>query len=98
MAGSYKHVVTDDGNLRSNESVARMLETGGDVFEAVEEMYGMIWFLAHQSVAAHVAPDQLRSLQFSREAMKDVVRCARANYEEGLKMAREANRRPDGEL
>jgi hypothetical protein len=38
MAGSYKHVVTDDGNLGSNHFVVDMLETGGDVFEAIEEM------------------------------------------------------------
>jgi hydrogenase maturation factor len=38
MAGSYNHVVTDSGNLRSPEMVNRMLENGGDVFEAVEEM------------------------------------------------------------
>jgi hypothetical protein len=44
MAGSYLHVVGDDGALLSNERVNGMLENGGDVFEAVEEMYGMIWF------------------------------------------------------
>jgi hypothetical protein len=27
--------------------MAGMLENGGDVWEAIEEMYGMIWFLAH---------------------------------------------------
>src|SRR4051794_19315315 len=73
MAGSYNHVVTDDGNLRSNERVLQSLENGGDVCEAVEEMYGMIWFLAHQSVAAHVPPHLLKSFEFSRESMKDVV-------------------------
>lgn len=46
MAGSYNHCVEDDGRLSSNRNVAGMLENGGDVYEAVLEMYGMIWFLA----------------------------------------------------
>lgn len=46
MAGSYNHCVNDDGTLRSPEDLAGMLENGGDVWEAVEEMYGMIWHLA----------------------------------------------------
>lgn len=47
MAGSYGHCVDDDGRLVSNEDLAGMLENGGDVYEAVEELYGMIWLLAN---------------------------------------------------
>lgn len=46
MAGSYRHTVNDAGVLYDSEDMTDMLENGGDVFEAVEEMYGMIWFLA----------------------------------------------------
>lgn len=46
MAGSYKHCVTPDGRLRDPEDLAGMLENGGDVWEAVEELYGMVWLLA----------------------------------------------------
>lgn len=46
MAGSYKHVVTKTGKLRSNESLIQMIENLGDAYEAIEEMYGMIWYLA----------------------------------------------------
>lgn len=46
MAGSYSHVTTDKGKLRNPRGVNGMLDSGGDVFEAVEEMYGMIWWLA----------------------------------------------------
>lgn len=46
MAGSYLHCVDDDGKLLSNEDLVGMLENGGDVYEAVEELYGMIWYLA----------------------------------------------------
>jgi hypothetical protein len=48
MAGSYKHCVADDGQLYIPEQLDQMIENGGDVYEAVEEMYGMIWHLATQ--------------------------------------------------
>lgn len=48
MAGSYKHCVDDEGKLFDPETLNGMLENGGDVYEAVEEMYGMIWYLASQ--------------------------------------------------
>lgn len=52
MAGSYRHVVSDTagnmGKLLDPRDVVSMLETPGDVFGAVEEMFGMIWFLAGQ--------------------------------------------------
>lgn len=76
MAGSYGHIVQKDGNLRSNSMVVEMLETGGDVFECVEEMYGMIWLLA----ATYAYKDP-----------KAAVQDARRRYLEGLKMAKEIN-------
>jgi hypothetical protein len=76
MAGGYGHVVQKDGNLRSNLSVVQILENGGDVFETVEQLYGMIWFLA--GTYAYRDP---------RAAVED----ARKQYQEGLKKAREVN-------
>jgi hypothetical protein len=76
MAGSYGHVVQKDGNLRSNLAVVASLETGGDMFETVEEMYGMIWFLA--CTHAYQNP-------------KGAVDDARRQYREGLKLAKEVN-------
>jgi len=93
MAGSYKRIVQKDGNLRSNSGIVESLETGGDVFECIEEMYGMIWFLAHLGVAPHVSIEQFESLQFSRESVKDMVETARRNYQEGLKVSKEVNKR-----
>ncbi len=47
MVGSYKHVVNENGTLRTGEGINSMLECmSGDVVEAVTEMYGMIWWLA----------------------------------------------------
>lgn len=79
MAGSYNHVITKGGNLRDNESFVQMIENLGDAYEAVEEMFGMIWWLAWQ---AHVALDG------SAKSPEHFVERARQNYEEGLKIAK----------
>jgi hypothetical protein len=76
MAGSYNHIVTNHGNLRNNESFVQMIENLGDAYEAVEEMYGMIWWLAH------MAPDSPTMLP------ADLVELARLNYREGLELAK----------
>lgn len=76
MAGSYGHIVQKDGNLRYAREIVQSLETGGDVFECVEEMYGMIWFLA--ATYAYTDP-------------KAAVQDARRQYQEGLKKAKEVN-------
>lgn len=78
MAGSYNHVIEDDGSLSSNETVVGMLENGGDVFEAIEEMYGMIWELADVIVWETGTPGDM-------EQLKERVELARLNYKEGLK-------------
>lgn len=75
MAGSYNHIVTKTGNLASNERVVGMLENGGDVFEAVEEMYGMIWYLA--------------GMHPGKEKM--AVEEARQKYLDGLRIAKKIN-------
>lgn len=92
MAGSYKSVITRNGNFKSNEALINSLETGGDMFEAAEEMYGMIWFLAWQSVAPHIPIAQFKSFQYAREMVKDLVENARQNYEVGLAASREIHR------
>ena len=47
MAGSYNHVTDNEGRFLDNNSFVQMIENLGDAYEAVEEMYGMIWFLAN---------------------------------------------------
>jgi hypothetical protein len=78
MAGSYGHIVQKDGNLRAPLMISNILEDGGDVFETVEEMYGMIWFLIHENVKWS-----------GRE--KQMIQEARRHYQEGLKFAKEVN-------
>jgi hypothetical protein len=46
MAGSYRHATTGGGQLRNWRTMSIATETGGDSFETIEEMYGMIWYLA----------------------------------------------------
>jgi len=78
MAGSYNHGVNNDGHLGSNKFVVGMLENGGDVYEAVEEMFGMIWYLA-----GHVVPAAPVS------EIKAMVEAAQRNYKEGLRLSKE---------
>jgi hypothetical protein len=80
MAGSYGHVVRGDGNLGSNEFVTSMLNNGGDVYETVEEMYGMIWYLA-----AVLLP--IGSSITAKKAIEE----AREYHEVGLRLAQMIN-------
>lgn len=47
MAGSWNHIITDDGALISNEDFPDMIENLGDAYEACEECYGMVLFLSN---------------------------------------------------
>jgi hypothetical protein len=49
MAGSYTHIITNQGNFVNNDTFVDMIENLGDAYEMAEEMYGMIWYLATQS-------------------------------------------------
>lgn len=46
MAGSYRHATTGAGKLRNWRTMTVATETQGDAYETIEEMYGMIWWLA----------------------------------------------------
>lgn len=47
MAGSYAHIVNEQGQFVGT----RFIENLGDAYEALEECYGMIWQLADGDVA-----------------------------------------------
>lgn len=83
MAGSYNHVVDrETGRLYDAEGINGMLEChSGDVVECVEEMYGMIWWLAEQYARS------LEDAQGEPEgthSTTEMVEEARKNYREGL--------------
>jgi len=73
MAGSYSHIVDDNGRLLGNEDFIDMIENLGDAYEMAKEMYGMIWYLANQ-----VAALPLTGL---------AIETARVNYRVGLRLA-----------
>lgn len=86
MAGSYNHAVDKTtGKLLNNEQcVAMAAENGGDAYETIEEMYGMIWQLATWLEGASGG---------TREAAQS-VEDARQTYQDGLA----ASPGTDGEL
>lgn len=75
----YLHVVKEDGSLRQDKDVADRLDTD-NVFETVEELYGMIWQLADAIVWETGTPND-------KEQIADRVELARQNYQEGLRVS-----------
>ncbi|QIG58258.1 hypothetical protein SEA_SKOG_106 [Gordonia phage Skog] len=73
MAGSYNHAVDQNtGKLYDNESFVQMVENLGDAYETVEEMYGMIWFLAAALDSTHdqgISPRVY--IEFARQAYRE---------------------------
>jgi hypothetical protein len=84
MAGSYNHVVdTETGKLLDGEGINAMLECrSGDVVECVEEMYGMIWYLADR-VEGYFS----ESRYANDDGAAHWVEEARKNYREGLRLS-----------
>ena len=80
MAGSWNHAMGVDGALLESEDLAGRLENGGDVWELVEQAYGMqaygmVWLLAKMiSTTVDLDPE-------------DIIEMARENYKQGLKFA-----------
>jgi hypothetical protein len=85
MAGSYQHVV-EHGALLSNEEVNGMLENGGDVYEAVKQMYGMIWYLA-DALATQVAYQNAPNLSAKSALRAAYVEAAERQYKNGLALS-----------
>jgi hypothetical protein len=84
MAGSWGHIVNDDGTpYDGSNGMAGLLTDGGDINEAVEEMYGMIWWLA-----AHRARMRFTTTRVTREQVMDVIQSAQDNYLDGLRLGR----------
>lgn len=75
MAGSFRHMTTPGKQLLNNENFHDMLENGGDVYEAAEECFGMIWWLADQLVTAFPGT--------TRETWIDM---AVTNHQDGLEL------------
>jgi hypothetical protein len=73
MAGSWRHMTTKKGKLRDSISMSQMLENGGDVYEALEECYGMVWWLASQL-----------AVNRPESSPEELIQLANDFYKEGL--------------
>lgn len=82
VAGSYNHIINKKGDLLDNEKFVGMIENLGDAYEMTEELFGMIWWLAHN--APKVEPPM---------APADLVEWARQQYREGLVLARATDKK-----
>jgi len=77
MAGSYAHAVNDDGALLEPVELQKMMENMGDAYECIEELYGMVWFLARQL-----------ELPIKPGMSKDKwVKLAKDNYRRGVELS-----------
>jgi hypothetical protein len=78
MAGSWGHMTTDKVKFRNVETFHQMLENGGDVYEAAEECFGMVWYLAESlSVIGGNG---------SRQDMLEWIALAEDHYRDGLRL------------
>jgi hypothetical protein len=86
MAGSWNHIITRDGKLLNNEDFTVMIENLGDAYEAAEECFGMIWYLAQSLAENHrAAGDFTRpSGRVEREDVLVFIEEAREAYRDGL--------------
>jgi hypothetical protein len=82
MAGSWRHMTTEQGELLNNENFCGMIENVGDAYEAAEECFGMIWWLA----SAFEESAEWGSVTHTREMVLDTIRRAQDHYREGLEL------------
>lgn len=77
MAGSWQHMTTKSGKLRNNETFCDMIENLGDAYEAAEECYGMIQYLA-----------QIYSMDIPGGpwSPEELIKLAQEHYKDGLRL------------
>ena len=80
MAGSWNHMTTGSGKLRNNETFNGMIENGGDAYEAAEECFGMVWYLALQ------VAELGHGGEVDRDRLLAIISRARENYKDGLRL------------
>jgi len=84
MAGSWRHMTGRTGRLLNNENFCGMIENLGDAYEAAEECYGMIWYLAAM-MATDMNWDKLMGPPPRAEVLA-VIAEAQKHYKDGLRL------------
>lgn len=79
MAGSFGHITDDEAHFIG----MRLIENLGDAHEALEECYGMIWWLANEVAGYYHDQDEP-----TRDEALAFVRMAQENHEEGLEIGK----------
>ena len=74
MAGSWRHMTGRTGRFLNNENFCGMIENLGDAYEAAEECYGMVQYLA----------DVLAEL--TGVSRQDIIAEAEGHYKDGLRI------------
>jgi hypothetical protein len=85
MSGSWNHMVNDNGTPRDErfgEGPSSSLNNPGDVVEALEQCYGMIWYLATEHAREQV---EVMSSPVTRDDVLRVINEAQESYKKGLK-------------
>lgn len=78
MAGSWQHMTTPKGKLRSNTTFVQMIENLGDAYETAEDCYGMVWWLAN-SLARETA-----EFEITRDKLLNLIQTAAEHSKDGL--------------
>lgn len=93
MAGGYEQIVDRNGRLAPPGFVAAMLDNDANVYETVEELFGMIWYLADLLVGSSTGySDQSEDISRWKEEVKAAVEEAHEHHLRGLHQAKEINR------
>jgi hypothetical protein len=86
MAGSWDHITTSSGKFQGTW----LIENLGDAYEALEECYGMVVYLADQLAGFPGVGDR-------KAARNGAIDEAERNYKEGLRIGGVAKRTYFGE-
>jgi hypothetical protein len=76
MTGSYTHLVDAKGGLERGPVILDLLDHPEDMYEAIQQLYGMIWYLAEQLSRNGFFP-----------TAADAVSEAKEFYKEGLQVS-----------
>lgn len=87
VPNGYKSITTKDGHLADFETVQNTLLTKEDIYATIQELYGMVWVLAHTGVAPYIPWEELPNIEYAREMIKDTVFFARDNAVHGVKVS-----------